>query len=439
MRIRIIFYLLFYSITANSSDLITIYQQAADNDPTVRSARFKSKLGEAQAASAGGQLLPQITATANLSLNDRYTTGAGMDGYKGEQYNFNVNQSLIDVPKYLNWRRTQKVFSQYNLEEALAEQSLMLDVVEKYFGVLNTQDSVFLNKQEIISTRQQLAQLKKQFEKRIVRITDVMGIEAKLSSLEADLIDAEMNHVIAKDELKQLTGQAVNLNKHLREDIIFKPIEGAIELWVEAAKIQSRMIQVKSQQVEAAHLYVDEKKSKHLPVVDMKWSYVKSNTGFQSSQQPNTETQVAAINITMPLFNGGSTMSGVDEATQQLEISKQESIATTREVLRETKAAFLKTNASVGRIAATQKSLNAALKAKNAMEKGFKYGVQTITDVLLAQAHVYKARKDLLEAKYSYINHKIKFLFMVGLVAEDHLNEVNGWLETNQVLQRDNG
>jgi hypothetical protein len=46
---------------------------------------------------------------------------------------------------------------------------------------------------------------------------------------------------------------------------------------------------------------------------------------------------------------------------------------------------------------------------------------------------------DLLEAKYSYINHKIKFLFMVGLVAEDHLNEVNGWLETNQVLQRDNG
>jgi outer membrane protein len=131
----------------------------------------------------------------------------------------------------------------------------------------------------------------------------------------------------------------------------------------------------------------------------------------------------------LPLFNGGTTVSGVDEATQQLEITRQENIATVREVLRETKAAFLKTNASVSRIAATQKSLEAALNAKNAMEKGFKYGVQTITDVLLAQAQVYKARKDLLEAQYSYINFKIKFLFMVGLVNEEHLNEINSWLE----------
>lgn len=421
--------LVIYSVTANSSDLMRIYQQAVDNDPTLKSAFFKRKLGAAQSSSAGGQLLPQISATANLSLNDRYSTGAGMEGYKGEQYNFNVSQSVIDLPKYFNWRRAQKVHDQYDLEAVLAEQNLMFEVVQKYFDVLNRRDGVFLNQQEITSTRQQLLQLKRQFEKRIVRITDVMGIEAKLSALEADLIDAETDYVIAKDNLRKLTGQTIHLNQRLREDVFFKPIEGAIELWVEEARQKSRIIQVKGQQVEAARLNVNEKKSKHLPVVDMKWSFIKSNTGFQSSQQPNTETQVAAINITMPLFNGGTTVSGVDEATQQLEITRQENIATVREVLRETKAAFLKTNASVSRIAATQKSLEAALNAKNAMEKGFKYGVQTITDVLLAQAQVYKARKDLLEAQYSYINFKIKFLFMVGLVNEEHLKEINSWLE----------
>ena len=128
--------------TVQADDLMSIYQQALHADPTLKSAQFQLELSAARQAQAGGALLPQISASVNVSYNDRDINQRSSDEYKGEQYSVGLTQSLIDVSKVLNWKRTQSLTSKSAEEHAQAQQILMYDVVERYFSVLAEQDSL---------------------------------------------------------------------------------------------------------------------------------------------------------------------------------------------------------------------------------------------------------------------------------------------------------
>jgi outer membrane protein TolC len=80
---------------------------------------------------------------------------------------------------------------------------------------------------------------------------------------------------------------------------------------------------------------------------------------------------VASVNVTIPLFAGGATYQRAQEATKQLLISKQRKISLLRSIEKETRDAFLSANASVRRIKAVTRAQKTAIKAREAMEKGF--------------------------------------------------------------------
>jgi len=256
-----------------------------------------------------------------------------------------------------------------------------------------------------------------------------LEIEAKLNNLEADEIEAETLYIIAKESLTELTGERVETLAKLKKNIAFVSLEGDLEQWIKQAQETNPALQAKQKAISAASSDVAQQKSRHLPVVDAQLTYYFTNTGFQSTLAPETETQVAALNFSIPIFSGGVTQRRADEAAQRLEIAKQENIAKQREVVKQTRDSFLSTNASLRRIKAAKKALESSSKSKDAMEKGFKYGVQTISDVLISQAREFRAKKELLQANYTYIKSKVRFMRSVGAIDEDNLLEINNWLE----------
>jgi len=180
--------------------------------------------------------------------------------------------------------------------------------------------------------------------------------------------------------------------------------------------------------IEAADYEVWGVHSQHLPVIDFQLNYYQSNTGFNNAQTANTGNKVAAINIVLPLFAGGSTLAKADEAAKNREINRQKKIAILRGVIKETRDAFLSTNASVRRIEAASKAVDSAIKASEAMQKGFRYGVQTISDVLFSQQRLFEARKNLLEVRYAYVAHWIRFQKVTGMITAASLETINQWL-----------
>ncbi|MEI7993320.1 MAG: TolC family outer membrane protein [Methylococcaceae bacterium] len=417
---------------AVAEDLIAIYRQAVEADPQSKSADVKVEIGSAQKNQALGQMLPQVNATGNWSKNRSTVNGKVLDtitNYPGTRYYLSLNQTLIDFAKFWEWRRTSKVEDQYAAEAIEAHNQLMFNVVDRYFSVLEAEDQLNFAKTEKQAVQKQLEQIQKQYGKQLLKVTDLYAVEARRDQIIANEILAESKRVTAQDSLRELTGVSpTSLNK-LRDVVNYQEIQGDLQQWIEMAQSQNPAMSAKLMAIQAAETNVTVQKSKYLPVAELQLNYYDTNTGYQSTQSLPYQIETAAINVNVPLFSGGTTTHQLFEAKHRLQLSKNDNEAATRAIIKETSDAFLSANANARHIKASQKALESAGKSREAMERGYHYGVVTISDLIKAQQDEFSVKKDFAKAKYDYIKNRIRFMHAVGSIAEENLEEINGWLD----------
>lgn len=426
---------------AQADDLLLIYQQALDADPKSKSAVEKVGMGAAQKNQALGQLLPQVSLTGNWSENRNTITDPNskpvhdaINSYPGTRYYLSLSQSLMDFGKFWAWRQASKVEDQYETEAIEAHNQLMFDVVDHYFIELQAEDELYFAQTETLATEKKLAQIQKQYAKQLLKITDLYAIEARLDQLKAAEIVAESKRITALASLSELTGVASAPLNHLKAQVDYVEIQGNLQQWLEMAQSQNPAISAKQKAVLAADVNVTAQKAKYMPTADLQLNYTNTNTSYQSTSPP-IQVQTAAINVVVPLFSGGITYNQVSEAKYRLQMTKNDNEATSRAIIKETSDAFLSTNAATHSIKASQKALESTSKSFEAMEKGYRLGVVTISDLIKAQQDEFSAKKDLAVAKYTYIKNRIRFMHAIGSIGEENLHEVNDWLEvkTNAV------
>lgn len=423
---------------AYSEDLLTIYQQALEADPESKAAAISVEISKEQTGAALGEMLPQLSGSANWSKNSSDSGHGKTSTYDGTRYYVSLNQTLFDFAKFWNWRRANTAEEQYSAENIAAQHALMHNVIEKYFGVLEAEDQLFFYQTEKKAMEKRLEQTQRQFAKQLVKITDVYAIEARLDQLKASEIEAETIVVTAKESLKELTNTPFSDLYKLKDNVDYKPLEGQLDQWLEVAKSENPSLAAQLKAIEVAHDGVTVQKSKFMPVVDLQLNYYDTNTGYQSSNLGTQySTQVGAINVSVPIFDGGASIHRLFESEHRLELAKNENEAKVRALIKETSDSFLSSNASVRRIAASQKALVSATKSLEATEKGFQKGVETVTDILNAQQEEFKAKRELSQSKYAYIKHRARFMRSVGMITEQNIQEVNNWLQPKSLLPVD--
>lgn len=421
---------------AYSEDLLTIYQQALEADPESKAAAISVEISKEQTGAALSEMLPQISGSANWSKNESQNGSGRNDGvYDGTRYFVALNQTLFDFAKFWNWRRANTVEDQYNAENIAAQHALMHKVIEKYFAVLEAEDQLYFYTTEKNAMAKRLEQTQKQFAKQLVKITDVYEVEARLDQLKASEIEAETVLVTAKEALKELTNTPFKELYQLKERVEYKPLDGQLEQWIEVAKSENPTLAAQLKAIEAAQDGVTVQKSKFMPVVDLQLNYYDTNTGYQSQNLGSQiSTQVGAINVSVPIFDGGVSIHRLFESEHRVELAKNENESKVRALIKETSDSFLSSNASVRRIAASEKALQSASKSLAAAEMGFTKGVQTVTNVLNAQQEQFKAKRELSQAKYAYIKNKARFMRSIGMITEQNILEVNSWLQPKSSL-----
>jgi outer membrane protein len=412
----------------HAEDLLTVYNQALAADPQLRTAELKVEVGNAQKGQALGQMLPQISGSANWSENMQAIETLPDQNYKGTRYYVSLTQSLFDFAKFWDWKRAQEVENQYTSELLDAQHELIFNVVERYFTVLDADDQLSLIQAEKQATENELEQIKKQFAKQMIKITDVYEAEARLDQLNADLIVAESKLIIAKQALKELTNSTIEHFDKLKEGIEYNELDGNLDDWIAVAKSQNPIIAAQQSAIEAASDNVAVQKSRYLPVVDLQLNYFDTDTGFQSARTNHTQTQVAAINVNVPIFTGGTTTHRMFEAQSRLAIAHEENESKIRALIKETSDAFTSSNANARQVTASEKTLNSAGKSREAMQSGLRYGVETVADLLRAQQLEFKAKRELSKSKYQYITNRVRFLKAIGSINEENLQEINQWL-----------
>lgn len=421
--------LLVLPVQASSSSLVELYEQAVESDPRLNVSRANKEVGAARYDQATARLLPQVSLSSTLTDNNRTLLQTGSsDHYKGEKYNLGVQQKLFDLNAWHDRKRYHHLSEESVARLVEKEIEVTTDLVARYLDVLAKQDAEELIVAEKNATKKQLELLKSRYKRQLATITDLLEVEARYDVMLADEIRARADVEIALETLSELVGRPIEdgLPK-LAETIGDFGDIGNLDSWTDRALKDNPSLRSKAFQVRAQEAGLRQAKAVDYPTVDFALSAQKSDIGFENSQSSRTETYVASLNFSMPLYQGGSGSARKAESRALLRIAQFEYEEVRRNILKSLRASFLNTEASQARIIAAKNALNSAEKSYEAQEKGLTYGAVTVVDVLDALRERYRVRRDYRQAQYDYVTNWISLLGLSGELSASHVIQIDSW------------
>tara|TARA_B110000208_G_scaffold190130_1_gene253262 strand:- start:409 stop:1731 length:1323 start_codon:yes stop_codon:yes gene_type:complete len=414
---------------ANAATLSSLYIEAINSYPSLIISGAQQLAGEARVRQAQGQLLPQISISG--STNRTRFNDANQTSFNGENYSVRLTQSLFDIGKIetKNFYRlgADKLEENYNAELSV----ISIDIIERYVAVLSAEDKVQNVEAEKELVTRQLQGLRSQYKRQLAVITDVLEIEARLDGLDAQVIDATNGVAISREHLAELIGRIVDEPLARFKENVFVELSHKEDLqyWLNASLASNSVLAALKNGIRAARSDVRQAKSGHYPVVDLQLSAQRTNIGSANAQAQETESYVAAVNFTVPIFSGGTTTAVTAEKGAILIEAKAVYEGERRKIVKQVREAYLNTKANVANLAASKKAILSAKKSYEAMSKGYKYGTVTVVDVLDSQKEVLRNYSQYRKYQYDYCVNWITLMSLSGKDSFDNINIASSWLE----------
>ena len=431
-------------MAAPNQNLMEIYQQAQASDPTWAASQSARLAAQEKLAQGKALLLPtaKLSASANHNQTDITSAGnlsafsySGFDRYQTYGYRVDVTQPLFRKQNSVAVEQSKTQVAQADEQLNSARQNLMLRVSQSYFDVLLAQDKIDLIVAQKAAITKQLEQAKANFEVGTATITDVHEAQARYDLTSAQEIAAVNDLEVKKRAIQaittQLPGRLATARADLKAEI---PQPADMDSWVALAeqnnlalKIQQQNLMLASQEVERAH-------AGHLPTLDVVGSYADQRAdggvaGDVRGYNRITNSGVIGLQLEIPLYQGGAITSREREAAANKQKAQDEVEAARRQAELQARQAFLNVTSTVAQVKALEQALASTQSQLDSTNLGYEVGVRTSVDVLNAQQQLYSAKRDLLQARYTYLLSILQLKAAAGVLQDSDLEDINKTLE----------
>lgn len=433
------------AIFAAPQDLLDVFQQALQSDPT-----FKAQIAQIQSTKenvpiARSYLLPQLTTELNVNRNwldnrtgvvinpiTGATYGKGDFTYNYGQYQINLNQSVFD---YALWAGVSvaKYFSKAADAQYTADlQDLMQRTSTAYFNVLSAEDQLRYVEAEKKAVYQQLDQAQQQYKVGVIPITNVYQAQAEYDSLLSQEIAAQNNLINQRENLRAITNVYYNDLASLKNRLpLIMPKPADPHLWVTTAVNQNWTLISLQYNSDAYHATIHQQAAGHLPTV----SAYASNIGTKQSSGPGgqvdaTQNQVG-IQIAFPIYQGNLVNSETKQAKYNYQNALEQMEQSYRQVVDDTYTNYNNVVSGINQVKADKQSILSNASSLRSTIEGYKVGTQTMLDVLQAQQNLYQAEQQFSTDEYTYINATIALKEAAGTLSLNDLRIINTWLSKN--------
>lgn len=409
-------------------DLWQLQQEARLADPRILMAHARTQSGTARKREAYGQLLPQLNASSSFNRSRR-EDDLSQTEYNGQRYAMSLNQVIYDPQTWRSYQKFSALAEQTTLEYEDAQVQASIDLAERYFTVLAAEDELSLAQSELAATERNLQRVEALFQRKMAMVTDVLELTARVDTLMADEIEARNRVAISREAISELVGRNVeeSLKRISATPAFTLPIQQQ-EYWVRAALTSNPALQARLKSVTAADAALSEAKARHLPKLAFNLSAQRSDIGYEGTLTPRSDNYVASLDLQVPLYSGGSTSARVAGLQGDKSASEQELEALRRQVIRETRTAYLGMTAGISRIKATRKALESAEKSRIATERALALGVKNAVDVLDSIKEEFRARRDLYQSQYTFITSMLVLHRWSGRLSDADIRRTNDWL-----------
>lgn len=421
------------SLPCAADDLLSIYQQALNNDVELSSAVASLKATQEVVPQSRADLLPNVSLTASSSYNSRDTQGMNEQDYNSHTYNFKLKQPLFNADRWYQLSAANAQYDQAQAQIAAAQQALIVRVAEAYFGVLKAQDTLKASQAQETAMKNQLEQATQRFKVGLIAITDQYEAQAAYDLARAERISNDSELAIAFEALTALTTKNYNQLSTLQDKLpIVKTTPANISDWLKTAMATNPDLKAATDAERASEEKLSQAKAGHLPTVDIFANKLYNKTGSSTAIiSDQTNQDVVGVEFNMPLFEGGGTQSKVREAAYNNLASKDKAEFTKRTLTQRVTSLFSVVNNDVEKIEARKQATVSAISALEATQAGYEVGTRNIVEVLQVSKTRYAAERDYAISRYDYILNTLRLKQAAGTLSENDIKELNQWLTNN--------
>ena len=427
---------------AVAEDLMQIYREAQQNDPTLAAARANWQATQERIPQARSFLLPNVSAAATGNINNFHesihddlppdTPNPINRTFRSGSLSVSASQPLYRLQNKVAYDQAKQQVSQADYQFSSIQQDLILRVAQAYFDVLLSEYNVDLAVSQKAAVSENLAQAKRNFEVGVATITDTNEAQAKYDSIVAQEILARNDLDNKRTALRAIIGRFPQSLKKLEKGFDPPlPSPNQLEFWVDHALAENLQVRIAGYNYDIATLEVDRQRAGHYPTLDLVGSYaIQAGNGATNLGSPfDLRSAQIGVALNVPIYQGGFVDSKVREAIALQENARQNVEVARRAALFNAQTGFTGVNSAAASVKANEQAVNSAQVAYESNRLGQEVGVRTNLDVLNTQQNVFQARRDLAQAYFNYLIGVLRLKSAVGTLSEQDLEEVNRRLQ----------
>ncbi|ATE62231.1 TolC family outer membrane protein [Thauera sinica] len=423
---------------AAALDLLDSYRLALQNDARHQASRAQAAASREAVPQARAQLLPSVSASLTRSRNSTEREAPDVFGrtatdsfdYVSSNYALTLRQPVLRMYGFAQYRqaRHQVEGAEATLDRSL--QDLLVRLAGAYFDALLAQDQHALVIAQKEAYAAQLEASKRAFAAGQGTRTDIDDAQARYDLTLAQELEASQNLGYTRRQLQTIIDRPVDALAALdpARMELQPPQPADAEEWIARGEEVNPELRALRADIEVARQELDKARAGHYPTVDLVAQRSRSESENNVSIDTRYLTTLVGVQVNVPLFAGGYTVSQTRQALAGIERAEQQYEARRREVGQEIRKEFQNVAEGVLRVRALEQAERSAGQAVFSNQKGFQAGTRSRIDILDAQQQRVSVKRDLAVARYRYIVSRLRLQSLVGTLDEPGIEAVNAWL-----------
>lgn len=439
-----------FTSSAFSETLEEVYQQALQNDHQFRAAQAAYEAGKEAVNLGRAGLLPSLNGSASWQATEQEIDGVTTRDGDSTGYAVSLEQTLFSMNSWHTFKSGEASAMAAEAFFKFSEQDLIIRTAQAYFDALKAVDDLETALAEEDALRHQLEQTRQRFQVGLTAITEVHEAQAAFDSSTVTRLTAEGQMGIAFEALEVITGKPTNTLSPLKEEFpVVNPTPADREKWVDFALDSNYRLAAASFQAKAAKSDANAARAGHYPTLTASASY-SNGTSTDNLGNPITtppvpagtdadfEDTVLALNLRVPLYNGGSVSASRRRANALADQTREEYLQTQRDVIQQTRSLHLAVVTGAASVKARAQAITSSQSALDATQAGYEVGTRDLVDVLNAQRNLYRAQRDYSAALYAYVIFTLQLKEAAGTLQPNDVLELSNWLDASKTVNRFN-
>ena len=307
-----------------------------------------------------------------------------------------LSQTIFDLSAIQNYRAGRAGVRVAELREALAREQVVSATGLIYIEALRAERSMAAAQANVELAQALLKLAEDQRNAGIATGVDVTRAETRLAEQQVSLAQAQTASEQARLNLQRVIGVPLGSSLTLTDQLRFdEEPSPTVETAVVQAHQDRREIQVLEQQEKVSELELKGARSEYLPSIKVVGDY--GSSGITPSLV-DIPTRSVALQLDVPIFNGGLTHGKITAATSRLRQSELELSNIRNEVEQDVRVAIKTLSTAAAQVRAANESVRLAQRELEMARDRFRAGVGDNLEVVSAQASLAQATQEQVSA-----------------------------------------